>query len=195
MIYIVAIGVSFKCPHKIHINTQRGGGFGEREHTWAPCFPASISCVKMIVSWSFLSNQTFSGSPIFRPSGIFLIWDSLRLANSFSKKTEIVILSKILKWNTPFMVKTIEVWRKNGPAKMVQKSNGHCESDSLFKWCWIRLLGGDRPDYSLSLNRRCRLWMAPYQIKLFRPFAFSGVFLIWDSLRLANSFSKKDRYC
>ena len=145
MIYIVAIGVSFKCPRKIHINTQRGGG-GEREHTWAPCFPASIFCVKMIVSWSFLSNQTFSGSPIFRPSGIFLIWDSLRLANSFSKKTEIVILSKILKWNTPFMVKTIEVWHKNGHAKMdvikeVQKSNGHCESDSLLKWCWIRLLG------------------------------------------------------
>ena len=26
MIYIVALGVGFKCPHKIHLNTQWGGG-------------------------------------------------------------------------------------------------------------------------------------------------------------------------
>ena len=26
MIYIVALGVGFKCPHKIHLNTQCSGG-------------------------------------------------------------------------------------------------------------------------------------------------------------------------
>ena len=26
MIYIVALGVGFKCPRKIHLNTQWGGG-------------------------------------------------------------------------------------------------------------------------------------------------------------------------
>ena len=26
MIYIVALSVGFKCPHKIHLNTQWGGG-------------------------------------------------------------------------------------------------------------------------------------------------------------------------
>jgi hypothetical protein len=28
MIYIVALGVGFKCPRKIHLNTQWGGGGG-----------------------------------------------------------------------------------------------------------------------------------------------------------------------
>ena len=29
IIYIVAFGVDSKCPHKIHLNTQWGGGGGE----------------------------------------------------------------------------------------------------------------------------------------------------------------------
>ena len=28
IIHIVALGVGFKCPHKIHLNTQWGGGSG-----------------------------------------------------------------------------------------------------------------------------------------------------------------------
>ena len=34
MIYIVALGVGFKCPRKIHLNTQWGGGLlGQEIHS------------------------------------------------------------------------------------------------------------------------------------------------------------------
>ena len=32
MIYIVALGVGFKCPRKIHLNTQWGGGGSQDVH-------------------------------------------------------------------------------------------------------------------------------------------------------------------
>ena len=39
MIYIVALGVGLKFPHKIHLNTQWGGGGGQ----WPPPVPASLN--------------------------------------------------------------------------------------------------------------------------------------------------------
>ena len=42
MIYTVALGVGFKCPHKIHLNTQWGEAQGDKYSpaSWfrRPCF-------------------------------------------------------------------------------------------------------------------------------------------------------------
>ena len=52
MIYIVAFGVGLKCPSKIHLNTQCGGGVDSSPPPWFLASEASESLVL---------NMTFDG--------------------------------------------------------------------------------------------------------------------------------------
>ena len=44
MIYIVALGVGFKCPRKIHLNTQWGGGVKNGPLLYVDTHRIPLSC-------------------------------------------------------------------------------------------------------------------------------------------------------
>ena len=57
MIYIVALGVGFKCPRKIHLNTQWGGR-GQKMAKFCPrsCWMPPTLCVQMDFTRTFQAN-------------------------------------------------------------------------------------------------------------------------------------------
>ena len=70
MIYIVAFGVGFKCPHKIHLNTQGGGG-PSREGALTALVSSNLGPLRIVpppqIFWTFrcpcmLSQPSFFGT-------------------------------------------------------------------------------------------------------------------------------------
>ena len=52
MIYIVALGVGLKCPHKIHLNTQWGGGVSGLTDQWT-LFQQEVDYAHLITTHPF----------------------------------------------------------------------------------------------------------------------------------------------
>ena len=54
---IIAFGVDFKCPRKIHLNTQWGGGEGEVRPTTSPVPPSLQSNIKIHLMLTYFKND------------------------------------------------------------------------------------------------------------------------------------------
>ena len=80
MIYIVALGVGFKCPRKIHLNTQWGGGVKNCEKIEDG---SDIDrYIKNVMTWGGgVNNSEKSANVLYgRPLGVLRIGGILSLS-------------------------------------------------------------------------------------------------------------------